>query len=191
MSATPELITPYSGSNFIPYVVVNTPTGIAVEPKPFPIATVLAMTLVIGLIAAIIVFVTFKMDAAAELRGLMMVPVALGTFGPAVAIWFQARHHQKRGTLLRIDAAAKTIELPRESITFPAESLDRLALVSGRDSDITQLQLHTSDGKHRVLISTMDYDALHTIARRIAETASTMIEEFEGALCDDDEEHAT
>lgn len=191
MSAKAKLITPHSASNFIPYIAVNTPGGVAIEPKPFPAATVLAMTLGIGSIAGIIVFVAFKMDAPAALRGVMTVLIAVGVFGPAVAVWVQTRYHRKLGTLLRVDAATRSIALPRESISFASSSVYRIALVSGRDTDVRQLQLHTSDGKRRLLMSTTDYKALNTIARRIGDAASITIETFEKAACDDEEEDAT
>ncbi len=172
----PKIISPYSGSNFIPFEGRQSGDGYVIEPKPFPKRMALGMTLGIGLLSAGFLTFVFMQNIATSLKNLSTFPAMIGTFGPAVALWLQSNYHVTRGTLLRYNAVTQSIELPRVGLKLPRKEVKGLAIVRSSDGDIEQLQLHTSAGQAYALISTLDRTSLTKLAEAFGSQIAIAVE---------------
>lgn len=175
---SPKLLTPCGGSNFLPYSAVEAPDGVAIRPKPYPLRTAVGLTTVLGLFGTGMLLLAHRAGAPVVL---MSIPVLLGTFGPALAFWFQAQHAQKQGLVLNFSTARREVELPRIRLRLPKEQVQCLWLVSNKVRELTQLQIQTTTGKAYPLIATLDTKALADIASVVATALAVPIKTCDNA----------
>lgn len=177
-NATPKLINPCGGSNFIAFMAVKTHGGVVIQPKAFPVGMAVGMTSVIGLFGIGMLILTQRVGGPVIL---MSLPVLLGTFGPAVAIWFQTQHAQKRGLVLKFNQAKEEVELPRIQIRLPRQQVQCLWLVSNKLRELTQLQIQTTAGQAYALVTTMEKKALSEIGSVVATALAVPIKTCDNA----------
>jgi hypothetical protein len=163
---------PASYFNWMPFEVVDTPTGFSIKARTIPAAKIALTTIGIALGFAfflLLPFVAKPGDMHVSRREFFTWSLAIGiptVIGTPWSIWAYYRRQIRRGPVFVFDLYQQTIELPRLSKRFSLDAIESLYLV--RDAAYGsergfQVQLLASDGGNYLVLTAETVQALQPI----------------------------
>lgn len=166
---TPELISPAHYTNWMPFIVVSTTSGLSIASKPTPKRAITATTLFICAVSIGFLFLAYTKS---EWKGAVWWVLAIGLLtcvGTPLAIVSHFRAEQRLGPVLSVDFGERTIELPRLGRCFDVADVECFCLLKGALSNdwVSQLQLHTYQGEQFLLVTAYTREELMPILKEL------------------------